>query len=131
MSTKAARKALWRTLSTTSAAALPPTRTRWKTSGRIPWWWSPSSAARSGKNGNKGNGHGTVSRGLGGSIDGGRIAGERVAVERAKLLQDRDYPVLNDYRALLGGLFTRMWGLSPDHLQHVFPEVRAKDIALV
>jgi hypothetical protein len=35
-------------------------------------------------------------------------------VSRGTLFQDRDYPVLNDYRAVLGGLFRSMWGLSGD-----------------
>ncbi len=38
---------------------------------------------------------------LGGRINGGRIAGEQVRVERRTLFQDRDYPVLNNYRNVL------------------------------
>ena len=49
------------------------------------------------------------------------MAGEQSKVERANLFQDRDYPVLNEYRAILGGLFTSLWGLSPDQVQRVFP----------
>ena len=57
------------------------------------------------ENGNHGtdHGHGTVYWVLGGGINGGTIAGEQRAVDRAALLQDRDFPVLNDYRAVLGG----------------------------
>jgi uncharacterized protein (DUF1501 family) len=40
---------------------------------------------------------------LGGSLNGGRIAGEQAKVERASLFQDRDYPVLNEYRGVLRG----------------------------
>jgi uncharacterized protein (DUF1501 family) len=68
---------------------------------------------------------------VGGGVSGGRIAGEQVRVERKTLLQDRDYPVLNEYRAVLAGLFRQTWGLSPDHLDHVFPAVTPVDLHLV
>lgn len=75
------------------------------------------------ENGNKGtdHGHGSVHWLLGGSIQGGRIAGEQARVDAASLFQDRDYPVLNEYRAVLGGLFRTLWGLSADQVQRVFP----------
>nr|MBF0682044.1 DUF1501 domain-containing protein [Pseudomonas sp.] len=62
------------------------------------------------ENGNKGtdHGHGTVYWVLGGGVEGGRIAGEQVKVAADTLHQDRDFPVLNDYRQVLGGLFQRM-----------------------
>src|SRR6201996_1974463 len=55
------------------------------------------------ENGNKGtdHGHGSVYWVLGGSINGGRIAGAQTKVERSNLFQDRDYPVLNEYRGTL------------------------------
>jgi len=67
------------------------------------------------ENGNKGtdHGHGSVYWILGGSISGGRVAGEQAKVERASLFQDRDYPVLNEYRAVLGGLFASLWDCHP------------------
>ncbi|MEP7097047.1 MAG: DUF1501 domain-containing protein [Dokdonella sp.] len=85
------------------------------------------------ENGNKGtdHGHGTVYWVLGGSVAGGRILGEQVAVERATLLQDRDYPVLTDYRSMFGGLFARLWGLSSERVQQVFPDSRSIDLKLV
>ena len=85
------------------------------------------------ENGNKGtdHGHGSVYWILGGSINGGRVAGEQTQVERANLFQDRDYPVLNEYRAVLGGLFATLWGLSSEQLQRVFPGTAPVDLHLV
>ncbi len=68
---------------------------------------------------------------LGGSINGGRILGEQVAVSRANLFQDRDFPVLTDYRSLLGGLFTTLWGIDGSRLEQVFPQSAALDLKLV
>ena len=85
------------------------------------------------ENGNHGtdHGHGTVYWVLGGGINGGMVAGEQRTVERAALLQDRDFPVLNDYRAVLGGLFRTMWGLSPGQSARIFPQVPSRDLKLV
>ena len=85
------------------------------------------------ENGNRGtdHGHGTVYWVLGGGINGGMVAGEQRAVDRAALLQDRDFPVLNDYRAVLGGMFRTLWRLSPDQSGRIFPQVPPKDLKLV
>lgn len=85
------------------------------------------------ENGNRGtdHGHGSVYWMLGGAVRGGRVAGDQVAVAPGSLFQHRDYPVLNDYRAVLGGVFARLFGLSPAQLQQVFPASTAKDLALV
>ena len=84
------------------------------------------------ENGNRGtdHGHGTVYWVLGGAINGGAVLGEQQAVTRATLLQDRDFPVLNDYRAMLGGLFHRLWGLSPAQSARIFPQVAPVDLKL-
>lgn len=85
------------------------------------------------QNGNHGtdHGHGTVYWVLGGSVRGGRIAGEQVRVEQATLFQNRDYPVLNEYRAVLAGLFARQFGLGAGQLGQVFADVTPRDIGLV
>jgi uncharacterized protein (DUF1501 family) len=85
------------------------------------------------ENGNKGtdHGHGSVHWLLGGSINGGRIAGDQTRVAKASLFQDRDYPVLNEYRAVLGGLFGTLWGLSADQVQKVFPGSTPVNLQLV
>lgn len=85
------------------------------------------------ENGDRGtdHGHGSVHWILGGGVNGGKIVGEQVAVSRANLFQDRDFPVLNDYRSLLGGLFARLWGLSPSQLEQIFPQATPLDLQLV
>jgi uncharacterized protein (DUF1501 family) len=84
------------------------------------------------ENGNRGtdHGHGTVYWVLGGAISGGSIVGEQQAVNRQSLFQDRDYPVLNDYRAVLGGLFRSMWGLSGEQCARVFQQKAPVDLKL-
>ncbi len=85
------------------------------------------------ENGNRGtdHGHGTVFWVLGGGVAGRRIAGEQQALTATTLFQNRDHPVLNDYRAVLGGLFGRMYGLNAAALARVFPGARATDLKLV
>lgn len=85
------------------------------------------------ENGNRGtdHGHGSVYWVLGGGMAGGRIAGEQQAVSASTLFQNRDYPVLNDYRSVLGGLFARMYGLDQAAIARVFPGARATDLKLV
>jgi uncharacterized protein (DUF1501 family) len=85
------------------------------------------------ENGNRGtdHGHGTVYWVLGGSINGGIIAGEQQRLARETLFQDRDYPVLNDYRAVLGGIFRTLWGLSPNQSAKIFAQAPAADLKLV
>jgi uncharacterized protein (DUF1501 family) len=68
---------------------------------------------------------------LGGSINGGAILGAQQRVDRSTLFQDRDFPVLNDYRAVLGGLFRSMWSLRPAQSAHIFPGTNPVDLRLV
>ncbi|MBC3908296.1 DUF1501 domain-containing protein [Undibacterium umbellatum] len=85
------------------------------------------------ENGKRGtdHGHGTVYWVLGGGIKGGQIVGEQIALEAGKLFQNRDYPVLNEYRAVLGGLFSRLYGLNAGEVEQVFAGVKARDLALL
>ncbi|HTC83198.1 MAG TPA: DUF1501 domain-containing protein [Rhizomicrobium sp.] len=85
------------------------------------------------ENGNRGtdHGHGSVYWVLGGAVRGGRIAGPQVAVSQANLFQDRDWPVLTDYRALIGGVLGKSYGLSKAQLAQIFPQATPVDLALV
>lgn len=85
------------------------------------------------ENGDRGtdHGHGSVYWVLGGGVKGGRIAGPQVAVTQANLFQDRDWPVLTDYRSLIGGVLRRSYGLSQAQLTQIFPAIQPADLALV
>jgi uncharacterized protein (DUF1501 family) len=85
------------------------------------------------ENGTRGtdHGHGSVYWVLSGALQGGRMAGEATAVSAQTLNQNRDLPVLNEYRALLGGLFQRMYSMDPGRLGRVFPSSRPLDLGLI
>jgi uncharacterized protein (DUF1501 family) len=85
------------------------------------------------QNGNRGtdHGHGSVMWIMGGGVQGGRVAGEQVAVQKSTLFQDRDFPVLNEYRGVLGAIFQRQFGLSPDAIARVFPGSTNQNLGLL
>ncbi len=85
------------------------------------------------ENGNRGtdHGHGSVHWVLGGGLAAGPVVGEQQAFAAKTLHQNRDLPVLNEYRAVLGGLLARQFALSPSQLDLVFPGARAQDLGLV
>lgn len=85
------------------------------------------------ENGNRGtdHGHGSVYWVLGGGLRGKQVVGEQVAISQPNLFQNRDMPVLNEYRAVLGGLLQRTFSLSPAQLQQVFAGVQPVDLRLV
>jgi uncharacterized protein (DUF1501 family) len=85
------------------------------------------------ENGNRGtdHGHGSAYWVLGGAVNGGRIVGEQQTLTAATLFQNRDLPVLNEYRAMFGGLLARMYGLDAKQLDHVFSGVTARDLGLI
>jgi uncharacterized protein (DUF1501 family) len=86
------------------------------------------------ENGNRGtdHGHGSVYWVLGGGLAGGAaVVGDQVAIEARTLHQNRDLPVLNEYRSLLGHLMSRQFGLSGAQLAQVFPAATARDYGLI
>jgi uncharacterized protein (DUF1501 family) len=85
------------------------------------------------ENGKRGtdHGHGSVYWVLGGGTKGGRVVGEQVSLEQSNLFQNRDYPVLNEYRAILGGLFAGIYGFNAQQMDHIFAGVKSKDFGLL
>jgi uncharacterized protein (DUF1501 family) len=85
------------------------------------------------ENGNRGtdHGHGNTLWVLGGGIAGGRIAGRQVALAESSLFQNRDLPVLNDYRSVLAHLFGRIYGLGGAALGRVLPRAKTEDYGIV
>ena len=84
------------------------------------------------ENGTRGtdHGHGSVHWVLGGAIQGGRFLGEQVAVTPKTLNQNRDFPVLTEYRGMLGGMFKRMYTLDNDRVGKIFPNTVPLELGL-
>jgi uncharacterized protein (DUF1501 family) len=85
------------------------------------------------ENGTKGtdHGHGSVYWVLGGGVQGGKLVGPQVRADEAHLFQNRDWPVLTDYRSLLAGLIGRLYGLDQNALRRVFPGNEPANLALI
>lgn len=85
------------------------------------------------ENGTRGtdHGHGTVYWVMGGQVRGGRLAGEQIVLSPQTLFQQRDYPVLSEYRAIFAGLFSRLYGLDEKRLARIFPGVKPLDLKLI
>ena len=87
------------------------------------------------ENGTRGtdHGHGSVYWLLGGGLGtaGGTVAGEQQGIERRNLFQDRDLPVLNEYRGVMAGIFRRLYGLSSAELDHIFEGSKPQEWGLI
>jgi uncharacterized protein (DUF1501 family) len=68
---------------------------------------------------------------MGGAVAGGRMVGPQVRIAPETLNQGRDLPVLTDYRALIGGLWQRQYGLNKAQLATIFPEVAPARLDLI
>ena len=85
------------------------------------------------ENGNRGtdHGHGSIYWVMGGAVSGGRMVGPQVRIAPETLNQNRDLPVLTDYRALIGGVWQRQYGLNRAQLDTVFPGVAPARLNLI
>ncbi|MFZ2726766.1 MAG: DUF1501 domain-containing protein [Methylococcaceae bacterium] len=86
------------------------------------------------ENGSKGtdHGYGSTLLLLGGGLHGGAIKGEHARLNNPSALHEqRDTPMLNEYRDVLGGLFKQMYGLNANALQDVFPHSKPRDLGLL
>ena len=77
------------------------------------------------------HGHGSTHWILGGAVHGGRFVGDQVALTPATLNQNRDFPVLSEYRAMLGGIFKRLCSLDDARLARIFPDATPTDLGLL
>jgi uncharacterized protein (DUF1501 family) len=85
------------------------------------------------ENGDRGtdHGHGSAYWVLGGKVAGGKIAGRQTEVSQATLFQNRDWPVLNDYRGLIGGIVQKAYGLNTGQMGTIFPAAVPDDFGLI
>ena len=76
------------------------------------------------ENGNKGtdHGHGNVAWLLGGKVQGGKVYGRWPGLEHEQLWQGRDLAVTTDFRAIIGGVVGRHFGLSNATVQSVISD---------
>ncbi len=85
------------------------------------------------ENGDKGtdHGHGSVYWVMGGGVRGKRMLGPQVKIAQETLFQNRDLPVLTDYRAMVGGIIRPLYGLNDSAMDSIFPGVKPIDIQAV
>lgn len=84
------------------------------------------------ENGTKGtdHGHGGLFLLAGGAVHGGRMIGDFNGLSDQALNQNRDLPVLADWRALLAGCLEQTYGLKEAALGHIFPGLPKSSIAV-
>lgn len=86
------------------------------------------------ENGNRGtdHGHGGTLLVLGGGLAAGApVRGEQVPLRMAQLQDNRDLPVRNEWRAVTAGLLARAYGLGPEALSRVLPQVQPQVLGLL
>lgn len=85
------------------------------------------------ENGNRGtdHGHGNTMWVLGGGLSGGKVVGEQTDLVESSLFEDRDLPVLNDYRSVLASIVSAMYALNTRDLDTVFPGYERKKFGIV
>lgn len=78
------------------------------------------------ENGSKGtdHGHGSLIWMLGGGIAGGKIIGEQAALRPEDLHEDRDLPVMNEYRGVLGSVCRDLFAMNSNDTNYVFPQAQ-------
>jgi uncharacterized protein (DUF1501 family) len=77
------------------------------------------------------HGHGNVMWLAGGAMQGGHVRGEQADLKANTLHQNRDMPVLNDYRNVLAGMFSQLYGLKPSALDAIFPDATPQNLGLL
>lgn len=77
------------------------------------------------------HGHGGLLSFFGGAVTRARIAGDWLPLTDANLFENRDVQVRHEYRQVLGGVFTKLYGLSAAQLDHVFPGRPPVDLGIV
>ena len=86
------------------------------------------------ENGSRGSDHGYGSTlwFLGGAIKGGAIKGRQTRLASpAHLHENRDTPMLNENRDVLGGVFKQLYGLNDAALQAIFPKATPQNLGLL
>jgi uncharacterized protein (DUF1501 family) len=85
------------------------------------------------ENGNRGtdHGHGNVMWLLGGSLKGGKVAGHWNGLNAQSLHENRDLNVYNDYRSVIGNVWSHTYGLNNKQLAQIFPGYQKQDIILI
>lgn len=85
------------------------------------------------ENGNRGTDHGSGSAlwVMGGAVKGGRLAGQQALMQASTLHENRDWPVLNDYRAVLGGLMSEWFRMDRAAVGRVLAGAPPQDLGLL